>query len=197
MSGKDLALLGLFLVAGHFLHRALVYWRYRKVEAPLEAGAFAEEALRRYLTGFRVRVGRRNGVRFGEREVRLTEAVMRGRSLYHLAVAAHEVGHALQWRTREELVRNTQAALTLGFGLLVLGFLLGPTELSALLVFGGYGFVLLSLPLELDANRRGLEALPPEVREGVKRVMTALTASYLVVPLGGMLMVAGWLMGRS
>jgi len=51
MSGKDLALLGLFLVVGHFLHRALVYWRYRKVEAPLEAGAFAEEALRRYLTG--------------------------------------------------------------------------------------------------------------------------------------------------
>ena len=88
MSGKDLALLGLFLVVGHFLHRALVYWRYRMVEAPLEAGAFAEEALRRYLTGFRVRVGWRNGVRFGEREVRLTEAVMRGRSLYHLAVAA-------------------------------------------------------------------------------------------------------------
>ncbi len=195
--GEELALLGLFLVVGHFLHRGLVYRRYRRVGVPLEAGAFAEEALRRYLTGFRVRLGRRNGVRFREREVHLTGAVMRGRSLYHLAVAAHEVGHALQWRAREELVRNTQAALTLGFGLLVLGFLLGPGEFSAALLFGGYGFVLMSLPLELDANRRGLEVLPPEVREGARRVMAALTASYLVVPLGGMLMVAGWVLERS
>ena len=197
MSGEDLALSGFFLVLGYFLCQALVWWRYGRVAVPLEAGAFAEETLRRHLTGFRVRVGWRNGVRFREREVHLTGTVMRGRSLYHLAVAAHEVGHALQWRAREELVRNTQAALTLGFGLLVLGFILGPGEFSAALLLGGYGFVLMSLPLELDANRRGLEVLPPEVREGARRVMAALTASYLVVPLGGMLMVVGWVLEGS
>lgn len=197
MNGVLLALTGLALVAGYAVYLAFTVLRYRGVPVPLEAGPFAEEALRKGLTGFRVRVGRRNGVRYPERSVYLTRAVYEGKSLYHLAVAVHEVGHALQWRERPEMVRAAQGALTLALGLLVLGFLVGPSPLGAAFLTGGYGLFLASLPLEVDANRRGLEVVPPEWREEARRVMAALTGSYVAVPLGGLLVAVGFLVGWS
>nr|WP_277621286.1 zinc metallopeptidase [Thermus arciformis] len=185
------------MVAGYAVYLAFTVLRYRGVPVPLEAGPFAGEALRKGLTGFRVRVGRRNGVRYPERSVYLTRAVYEGKSLYHLAVAVHEVGHALQWRERPEMVRAAQGALTLALGLLVLGFLVGPSPLGAAFLTGGYGLFLASLPLEVDANRRGLEVLPPEWREEARRVMAALTGSYVAVPLGGLLVAVGFLVGWS
>ncbi|WP_240695478.1 MULTISPECIES: zinc metallopeptidase [Thermus] len=112
-------------------------------------------------------------------------------------MAVHEVGHALQWRERPEMVRAAQGALTLALGLLVLGFLVGPSPLGAAFLTGGYGLFLASLPLEVDANRRGLEVLPPEWREEARRVMAALTGSYVAVPLGGLLVAVGFLVGWS
>lgn len=55
--------LGLFLVLVHFLWRAAAYLRWSRVPTEEAAGAFAERALRRYMTGFRVERGWRNGVR--------------------------------------------------------------------------------------------------------------------------------------
>lgn len=197
MEGTLLALTGLALVVGYAIYLAFIFRRYRGVSVPLEAGPFAEEVLRRLFTGFRVRVGRRNGVRYPERSVYLTRAVYEGKSVYHLAVAVHEVGHALQWRERPHMVRAVQGALTLALGLLALGFLVGPSPLGAAFLTGGYGLFLMGLPLEVDANRRGLEVLPPEWREGARQVMTALTASYAAVPLGGLLVAVGFLAGWS
>ncbi|GAA6744450.1 MULTISPECIES: hypothetical protein [Thermus] len=74
MNGVLLALTGLALVAGYAVYLAFTVLRYRGIPVPLEAGPFAEEVLRKGLTGFRVRVGRRNGVRYPERSVYLTRA---------------------------------------------------------------------------------------------------------------------------
>ncbi|MGC8877082.1 zinc metallopeptidase [Thermus sp.] len=197
MNGVLTALTGMALVVSYAVYLAFTFRRYRGVPVPLEAGPFAEEVLRRLFTGFRVRVGRRNGVRYPERSVYLTRAVYAGRSVYHLAVAVHEVGHALQWRERPHMVRAVQGALTLALGLLLLGFLAAPSPVGAAFLTGGYGLFLMSLPLEVDANRRGLQAVPPEWREEVGKVMAALTASYLVVPLGGILVAVGFLVRAS
>jgi len=160
----------------------------------------AEEMLRRNLTGFRARVGWRNGTSYRDKAVELTGGVARGRSLYHLAVAAHEVGHALQWRVWEDRVRAVQGVLTMGLGFLVLGVLLG-VDKGAPFVVVGYGLFLSSLPLELDANRRALEALrglfSEEELEAAREVMATNTLSYVAVPLGGMLIVWGWFSGQS
>lgn len=190
-----LSLLGLFLVLVHFLWRAAAYLRWSRVPTEEEAGAFAERVLRRHMTGFQVERGRRNGVRHGERKVFLTAPVLRGRSVYHLAVAAHEVGHALQWQSGEGEVRNAQGLLTAGLGILVLGVLLSPSSLGAGLVLLGYALFAATYSLERDANRRALEVVGAEERAGVRRVLRALSSSYLLVPLGGALMVVGWLWG--
>jgi len=191
-----MALLGAFLVAGYYLWRGLVYLRWSRRGRGETGMELAEDLLRRNLTGFRARIGWRNGTSYRDRAVELTAGVARGRSLYHLAVAAHEVGHALQWRAWEDRVRAVQGVLTLAVGFLILGVLLG-VDKGAPFVVAGYGLFLASLPLELDANRRALEALrgllSEEELEAVREVMAAHTLSYVAVPLGGMLIVWGWL----
>lgn len=191
-----LSLLGLALVLAHFLWKALAYFRWSQVPTEEEAGAFAERVLLRQMTGFRVERGWRNGVRHAERKVFLTGPVLRGRSVYHLAVAAHEVGHALQWGNAQEQVRNAQGLLTAGLGVLVLGVLLSPSAFGAGLVLLGYALFAATYPLERDANQKALEVVGAAHRAGVRRVLMALSSSYLLVPLGGALMVVGWLWGR-
>lgn len=188
-----LTLVGIVLLLAHALWRAWVYFRFRPILAEEEAGVFAERVLRLYMSGFRVERGWRNGVSYADRVVRLTSPVMRGRSVYHLAIAAHEVGHALQWRGKEAWVRSANGALTAGFGFLVLGFALAPSSLGGGSVLLGYALVASTYPFEADANQEALNVVPPQHREEVRKVLQALSSSYLMVPLGGALVVLGWL----
>lgn len=57
----------------------------------------------------------------------------------------------------------------------------------------GYALVASTYPFEADANREALNVVPPQHREEVRKVLQALSSSYLMVPLGGALVVLGWL----
>jgi Zn-dependent membrane protease YugP len=94
----------------------------------------------------------------------LSEGVYSSPSVAALAIAAHELGHAMQdrdsyfpLRVRAALVPAVNIGSYLGWILIFIGLLLRMTDLAWLgvLVFsGGAIFALATLPVELNASRR-------------------------------------------
>ncbi len=152
------------------------------------------------------------------RTVRLSPGNFEGKSLTAVAVAAHEVGHALQdklgyrplrWRTRLALFANL--AQQLGNGLIILAPLMSaltkaPSSALLLLVaglasFGTAALVhLVTLPVEWDASFRRalplLEAgsyLSPEDQRKAKRILTAAALTYVAGSLASLLNLWRWL----
>ncbi len=133
-------------------------------------------------------------------------------SVAAVAVAAHEVGHALQHAERHWTLRLRKGVQPLGIGgalLALAAFPLGWWLQSAAVVFWGVwgyvattGLMLLALPVELDANRRALRLLGERAiasdgpaRRAVRRVLLAAMLTYVgaaVLPL-----VHGWFALRS
>ncbi|MFN3369182.1 MAG: zinc metallopeptidase, partial [Thermus sp.] len=101
--------------------------------------------------------------------VRLSEPNYASSSLAALAVAAHEVGHAVQdahgytWlRVRASLWPAASLGTNLGPILVVVGLMLGAIGLAKLglyLYLAVALFQLVTLPVEFDASRRALEFL--------------------------------------
>lgn len=152
-----------------------------------------------------------------ERVVRLGPDNHDGRSLTAMAVAAHEVGHAIQhadgyrpllWRTR--LVRSIQVLQRSGSFLMLaapVAMVLTRSPAAGLLMVAG-GFLTLgtgvlvhlaTLPTEVDASFRRalplLEAgyLKEEDRQGARRILTAAALTYVAAALGSLLNVWVWL----
>lgn len=151
------------------------------------------------------------------RTVRLSPENHDGRSLTAVAVAAHEVGHAIQhqrgeplllWRGR--LVRWANGAQRLGAGAMLLIPVLAVATRSpavGLLMFAvGIGSLLLAtlvhlvtLPVELDASFN--KALPilaegylqPDELPAARRVLRAAALTYLAASLASLLNLGRWL----
>lgn len=134
------------------------------------------------------------------RAVRLTEAHLNGRSLTAVAVAAHEVGHALQHRDgstlftlRLSLARGLATLDRIAAMVLVAAPLLAAVTRAPGLFFAqaaaGFGLVgvsflvqMVTLPLEWDASyRRALPALQDGVLQGedLRRARSVLRAAAL------------------
>lgn len=132
----------------------------------------------------------------GKKTVNLSQSVYGVASVGAMAVAAHEVGHALQDRVRmPALVLRGKMAVPLSLGmnlapwLLLAGILL---KLSGLLWLGVvlFGAALLfhvvTLPVEFDASRRALVYLDSrglngtvEGQNGARNVLTAAALTYV------------------
>lgn len=139
----------------------------------------------------------------GVRILRLSPEVFHGRTVGAAAVAAHEVGHALQHHTayqplmfRQALARPAGFASSASWIILLGGFLLGAAglvqlgvALFALVVL----FQIVTLPVELDASRRAKALVwetgivAPEERAGVSRVLSAAAMTYVAAALTGLL----------
>jgi len=117
-------------------------------------------------------------------------------SVASIAVAAHELGHAMQdsegylpLRLRAALVPAVNIGSTLGWVLIVAGLLLRLTELAWLgvLVFSaGAVFALATLPVELNASARAKRLLAEtgiisgeEEIGGVNKVLNAAALTYV------------------
>jgi uncharacterized protein len=120
------------------------------------------------------------------------------------AIAAHEVGHALQhaaaspwFRLRAAIWPVAGFASKMWFVALLLGMLLGSVGLvgAAVALFAGLVlFQLVTLPVELDASRRAHRLLDElgivaaaEV-SGVRRVLRAAASTYVVAALASALL---------
>lgn len=154
---------------------------------------------------------------FGQHKVRLSPSIMSGRSLTAVAVAAHEVGHAIAHEKKETISRLSSRYLPLARGVhrVAAGLLLGWPLISAILhlpyavalhalVVGLAGFLAVLvqvaiLPEEWDASFN--KALPI-LAEGnyvaqqdlpkVKKILTACAMTYVAAALLKVLFVWRW-----
>jgi len=131
-----------------------------------------------------------------EKVLRLSPAVSQGQSVAAAAIAAHELGHAVQdnenygpLRLRAALVPAVNIGSYLGWILLMVGFFLQITQVAWLGVFvfaSGAVFALATLPVELNASQRARTMLSmagligsDEEKRGVDRVLNAAAMTYV------------------
>ena len=153
-----------------------------------------------------------------EKAVRLSPAHHDGRSLTAVAVAAHEVGHALQDQAgyaplaaRTRLIRSTAMIQKIGsaiiFGAPLLALVsrspfVGLTVVGAGILTLGISVVvhLVTLPVEFDASfKRALPTLergrylPPEDMPAARRILKACALTYVAASLASLLDLARWI----
>jgi uncharacterized protein len=136
--------------------------------------------------------------------VRLSQSVAAQPSVASMAVVAHELGHAQQHQENSILIQmrnflvpavqfSPQAAILLIFG----GLLLRITDLiwAGVLVFGLVViFMILTLPVEIDASMRGLRLLRESGlmidqadASGSREVLTAAALTYVAAAVTALL----------
>ncbi len=153
-----------------------------------------------------------------ERAVRLSPSVMDARSISAVAIAAHEVSHALQHRDGDALlVTRTRWATTLGWvdraaffilmsipvlGLILRSPLLVVVQIGAIvLLMGGRVLVhVLTVPLEIDASfKRALPLLqaggylPAGDMGAARSVLRAAAATYVASAMATLLDIIRWI----
>lgn len=126
----------------------------------------------------------------------LSNGVANGTSVASLAIAAHELGHAMQdaeeyfpLKFRSALVPIVNIGSNLGWFLIMIGLFLRFTELAwvGVLIFaGGAVFALATLPVEFNASARAKELLAQtgiiqsdEEMRGVNTVLNAAALTYV------------------
>ncbi|MCW8958254.1 MAG: zinc metallopeptidase [Gammaproteobacteria bacterium] len=149
--------------------------------------------------------------------VRLSAENHNGRSLTAVAVAAHEVGHAIQHHRKERmlerrtrLVRSAQWAQKIGaammFAIPVITAITKMPQSGLLLFLVGLGSMamatvvhLITLPVEMDASFN--KALPlishgryinHRDQRAVKRILRAAALTYVAASLASLLNLARW-----
>ncbi len=138
-------------------------------------------------------------------------------SVAALAIAAHELGHAMQdsedylpLRFRSALVPAVNIGSNLGWILIMVGLFIGWTNLAWLGVIAfaaGAVFALATLPVEFDASARAKRMLvesgiivDEEEQKGVSAVLNAAALTYvaaLVTAVLQLLYFTGLVRGRS
>jgi Zn-dependent membrane protease YugP len=144
-----------------------------------------------------------------QKVLRLSQGVYSGSSVAALAIAAHELGHAMQdqedympLRLRAALVPAVNIGSYLGWILIVLGLFIGMTQLAwvGVAVFsGGALFALATLPVELNASARARQLLTEtglivgdEEMRGVNNVLNAAALTYVAALITAVLQLLYW-----
>ncbi len=139
----------------------------------------------------------------------LSEGVYSGDSVASLAIAAHELGHAMQdqeeyfpLRLRAMIVPAVNIGSYLGWILIILGIFLQIVNLAWLgvIVFsGGAVFALVTLPVELNASSRARELLTSsglirtaEEQRGVNAVLNAAALTYVAALFAAIMQLLYW-----
>jgi Zn-dependent membrane protease YugP len=136
--------------------------------------------------------------------VRLSEGIATVPSVASMAVVAHELGHVQQHQEnslliamRNFLVPAVRFSPTIGYLMIILGLWLRLTELAwlGIIIFGlMVVFMILTLPVEIDASRRGMALLQSssllvteEDRSGARQVLTAAALTYFAAAITAVL----------
>ena len=103
------------------------------------------------------------------KEIRLSEDIYDKDSIASVSVAAHECGHAIQYddgyfpiKLRNMIVPFVNFGSTAGYYVILISFITSITKLfliGVILISLGIVFQLITLPVEINASRRGKKAL--------------------------------------
>lgn len=131
--------------------------------------------------------------------IRLSDSTYNSTSVGALGVAAHEVGHAIQYgvgyvpiKVRNAFIPITQIGSSIAFPLAILGLILGfplLTEVGILLFCAVVIFQLLTLPVEFNASHRAIRTLrednilDADELKGAKKVLAAAAMTYVAALL--------------
>lgn len=220
-------LLGIAVVAAVFAPKLWVghVMRRHSAEIPGMPGTGAELAVHLVetlgLDGVSVEMTGENQDHFdpSTRTVRLSPGNYNGKSLTAVAVAAHEVGHAIQYDRNERLITlRTRFApfARLAERIGVMAFMIMPVvtavtrlpHAAGIMIAAGLlcmmtavVFHLLTLPVELDASfnkalpiLNGGEYVAPNEQQAVRSVLKAAAFTYVAAALADLLSLWRWLM---
>ncbi len=144
-----------------------------------------------------------------DKVLRLSAGVYQSSSVAALAIAAHELGHAMQdqegyfpLRLRAALVPAVNIGSYLGWILIVIGLVLNFVNLAWLgvIVFsGGALFALATLPVEFNASARAKQLLSDtgiimseEEMRGVNKVLNAAALTYVAALVTAVMQLLYW-----
>jgi hypothetical protein len=211
----------LVMIAQLYVNSAYSKWGRVSVRSGLTGAQAAQRLISSGgLTGVRLeRIAGKLTDHYDPRDkvLRLSQGVADTPSVASVAVAAHELGHALQdasdylpLRFRSALVPAVSIGSWLGWIMIFAGLLLGMTDLAWLgvLVFsGGAVFALATLPVELNASSRAKQLLADtgiiageDEQAGVNSVLNAAALTYvagLAAAIMQLLYFASMVSGRS
>ncbi len=136
--------------------------------------------------------------------VGLSRAVYGERSVAALAVAAHEIGHVMQYeegylpiRIRNAILPVASLGSQMAPWLVILGVIMGFGNLAmvgVILFAAVFIFQLITLPVEFNASRRAVAMLAGggylsthEEEEGAKKVLRAASMTYVVAALASLI----------
>lgn len=140
----------------------------------------------------------------------LSPEVYEKSSVASVAIAAHELGHAVQdhkgyfpLRFRTLLVPAVNIGSTLGWILIMIGLIINATGIAWLGVIafsGGAVFALATLPVELNASARAKELLQQsgiiqgaQERKGVNNVLNAAALTYVASLFTAVMQLLYWI----
>ena len=216
------ALTVLAIIFGPSLWVRLVMWRYssKKPEMPGTGGELAKHLIKRFsLKGVEVEVTEL-GDHYDpiEKKVRLSREHYESKSLTAIAIAAHEVGHAIQDQqgdkrlaARTKMVPIVDKVARWSVAIIYLSPVIGvitrhPMPFSLLLFLGLSGFIArmmvhaVTLPIEFDAS---FSKALPLLKEGnyvshsnekaVSSILRAAALTYVSAALADILNLGRWL----
>jgi len=138
------------------------------------------------------------------RTVRLSPSIHNGVTVAAKAVAAHEVGHAVQHaeaygplKIRSAMVPVVTLANRFGFILIMIGMFTAMfvlAEIGLVMIFSLFLFQLVTLPVEFNASKRAMALLDDmhlvhdrDERSGVRKVLNAAALTYVAAMLVSLL----------
>ncbi len=137
--------------------------------------------------------------------VRLSHDVFHGESISSMAVAAHEVGHAIQdkegyffMKVRSFIFPVVNVATQISYIIIFIGFIAGMLDLVYLgiaLTALGLIFQVITLPVEFDASNRARSELAKmglsnaKDDEGIKKMLGAAAMTYVAGVLASALQI--------
>jgi len=135
----------------------------------------------------------------GNKTVVLSRDVASISSIASVAIAAHEMGHAMQHHNKSLLITLRSILLpalnigtNLGYFLIIFGLIINSIStswLGILLFSGSTLFTFFTLPIELDASKKALlflqseNILYPDELVGAKKVLNAAALTYVAAVL--------------
>ncbi len=212
----------IILLPGIWVKRTIKKYSDEIAELPGTGGEFAVHLLKKFkIDGVEVEQGLANGDHYSphEKKIRLSPDNFHGKSISAVAIAAHEVGHAIQYQRRESIVllreRLTPLVIItekLAMGLVAISPLLmiifkvpqlGLFAILASLITLGLSvlFQFIILPMEWDASFN--KALPileqgaylnEEELPAARKILRAAAMTYVAATLSSILNVWRWLL---